>query len=173
MSSRVLPAALRGVMSTFPHAGRVEWIGLRPASRVPMQSVSSIKAIAARGLVGDRTAARSRPGNSRQVTFIQAEHLGVIGSLLNTTIDPAQTRRNIVISGINLLSLKGHTFSIGSARFEMTGDCHPCTAMEAALGPGGYNAMRGMGGITAIVLESGEFSVGDPLTADIEPRTAP
>jgi MOSC domain-containing protein YiiM len=164
-SSKVLPAALRGVMSVFPRAGRVEWIGVRPASGQPMREVTEVEAIVTRGLAGDRTAERSRAGSRCQVTFIQAEHLAAMRALLEREVSPLQTRRNVVVSGLNLASLKGHTFRIGGAIFEMTGDCHPCTAMESALGPGGYNAMRGMGGITAVVLESGRIAVGDALTA--------
>ncbi|MBL8521997.1 MAG: MOSC domain-containing protein [Betaproteobacteria bacterium] len=160
-------------MSQFPRAGRVAWIGLRPAPDETMRVVPTVEAIAGRGLAGDRTAERARRGNARQVTFIQAEHLSVIGALLGRAVDPSLTRRNIVVAGVNLLALKGHAFSIGSARFEMTGDCHPCTAMEAALGPGGYNAMRGMGGITAIVLDSGTVSVGDALRVEAWPAEVP
>ena len=35
--------------------------------------------------------------------------------------------------------------------------------MEAALGPGGYNAMRQHGGLCARVIGSGSFGVGDAV----------
>ena len=153
-------------MSTFPRAGRVEWIGVRPATRMPMQVLQRVDAIEGRGLAGDRTAEKSRPGNARQVTLIQAEHMAAVAKLLQRAdIDPALTRRNIVVSGINLLSLKGHRFRIGDALLEMTGECHPCSLMESLLGPGGYNAMRGHGGINARILESGRVTLGAEVIA--------
>ena len=161
-----IPAGLRELMSTFPRAGRVEWIGVRPATRMPMQVLHSVDAIEGRGLAGDRTAEKSRPGNARQVTLIQAEHLAAVAQLLQRPdIDPSLTRRNVVVSGINLLSLKGHRFRMGDALLEMTGECHPCSLMESLLGEGGYNAMRGHGGINARVLESGRVTLGADVVA--------
>jgi MOSC domain-containing protein YiiM len=72
-------------------------------------------------------------------------------------------RRNIVVSGINLLALKDKTFSVGEAQLEMTGLCHPCSKMETVLGPGGYNALRGHGGITAKVVQTGLLAIGDKV----------
>ncbi len=65
------------------------------------------------------------------------------------------------LKGINLLALKDKTFRIGQAVLETTGECHPCSRMEENLGPGGYNAVRGHGGITARVVEAGMIRVGD------------
>ena len=157
----MIAPGLRDLMSAFPHAGKVVWIGIRPASRIAMQTRESVAAIAGRGLAGDRAADKARPDSPRQVTLIQAEHLHSIASYLRRdAIDPALVRRNIVVSGINLLALKGHIFRLGDARLEITGDCQPCSRMETQLGAGGYNAMRGHGGMTARVLESGLIEVG-------------
>lgn len=142
--------------------GRVVWIGLRPARRAPILAVESAQLDAENGLVGDHYS--SRTGGARHVTLIQAEHLAAIASHLGRdALAPALLRRNIVVTGINLAALKGRRFGLGTALLEATGECHPCSRMEEILGPGGYNAVRGHGGITARVLEGGTARNGDAL----------
>lgn len=153
---------LAELMNAPARPGRVEWIGLRPAQRTPMQVVGHAVLDPVSGLFGDRYAGRS--GN-RHVTLIQKEHLGAIAAYLGMSeVRPEDLRRNIVVSGLNLLALKDRPFRLGTALLEMTGDCHPCSRMEETFGPGGYNAMRGHGGITARVLEGGEVRIGDALS---------
>ena len=113
------------------------------------------------GLAGDR---RDSPGK-RAVSLIQWEHLAVIASLMGRgAIDPVLLRRNIVVSGINLLGLRKVEFRVGGAVLRGTGLCAPCSRMEETLGRGGYTAMRGHGGITAEVIEAGAVAIGDVVT---------
>jgi MOSC domain-containing protein YiiM len=79
-------------------------------------------------------------------------------------ISPALVRRNIVVVGLNLLALKDRRFRIGEALLETSGECHPCSRMDENRGVGGYNAMRGLGGITARVIADGRVVVGDLVT---------
>jgi MOSC domain-containing protein YiiM len=153
--------SLADLMDILPQRGTVTWIGLRPAKRAPMQAVDRVLARAGHGLDGDRYA---KVDGDRQVTLIQAEHLDALGSLLGTRpVAPELVRRNLVVRGINLLALKNRRFRLGAALLEHTGPAHPCSRMEAALGPGGYNAMRGHGGITARVVESGSIELASAL----------
>jgi MOSC domain-containing protein YiiM len=87
--------------------------------------------------------------------LIQAEHLDTVASMLGIDeVRPETVRRNIVVRGINLLALKDKHFKLGEVTLAFTGLCHPCTRMETQLGPSGYNAMRGHGGITARVAQN-------------------
>ena len=148
----------------FPRAGRVQWIGLRPARDVPMQQVDMVEAETGGGLAGDRYAGGS---GKRGVTLIQAEHLPVIAALSgHAGIAPETFRRNLLVSGIPLVALKGRRFRIGEVLLEGTDACDPCSRMETALGPGGYNAMRGMGGLCARILEGGVIRAGDEVVAE-------
>jgi MOSC domain-containing protein YiiM len=153
-------ATLARLLAAFPRAGRVEWIGVRPARHVPPEPLAEAFATAG-GLLGDHY-----DGGKRELTLIQAEHLPAIALLVGAPrVDPALLRRNLVVSGLNLLALKDRRFRVGEAVLEYTGPCHPCSRMEEALGAGGYNAMRGHGGITARVLERGAIRQGDPVIA--------
>ena len=159
------PTRLDRLLATLPQRGRVEWIGLRPARGEALQSVSSVEAAPGQGLAGDRF--KGTEASKRQVTLIQAEHLAAVASMLGREpFDPALTRRNVVVSGINLYALRNARFRVGSLLLEGTGICAPCEQMEQALGPGGFNAMRGHGGITARILEPGVISVGDPVAVE-------
>ena len=150
---------LAELLASHAGAGRVEWIGLRPERRGPMLAVERAE-LTRRGFVGDH----HPRANGRAVTLLQAEHLPVIAALAgHASIAPATLRRNLVVSGIPLLALKGQRFRIGEVLLEGTEPCDPCSRMEDALGPGGYNAMRGMGGLCARILEGGTLRVGDAL----------
>ena len=152
------------LFAQFPRAGRVDWIGLRPARDVAMRAVDVAEAATGHGLSGDRYASSS---GKRGITLLQAEHLPVIAALSgHALIAPATLRRNVLVSGIPLVALKGRRFRIGDVLLEGTDDCDPCSRMEAALGAGGYNAMRGMGGLCARILEGGSLRLGDVVMAE-------
>lgn len=159
---------LAKLVVTFPRRGRVEWIGVRPERRAPLVPRERVEAVAGVGLAGDHYATKT--DGKRQVTLIQAEHLEVVAQLLGITgVAPEAIRRNIVVSGINLLALRQHRFAVGGVLLEGAGLCAPCSRMEEALGHGGYNAMRGHGGIVCRILNGGEIRVGDAVDVSAFP----
>ena len=140
--------------------GRLEWIGLRPARRAEVLTRTSATLIAGHGVEGDHY--DTKRNGPRQVTLVAAEDLVAVAAFLGMReIAPELLRRNFVIRGINLLAVKDRRFRVGSALLEGSGECAPCSRMEEALGPGGYNAVRGRGGITARVIEGGDIAIGD------------
>jgi MOSC domain-containing protein YiiM len=152
--------SFQALLTNHPQVGEVINMGIRPARRVPLQIVAEVEAIQGKGLAGDRYQSHG----SRQVTLIQQENLVAVASYLKIPeVDFLLTRRNILVRGINLLSLKGRPFKIGQAVLEYSGECHPCSRMEEALGVGGYHAMRGHGGITARIITTGVIRIGDPI----------
>ena len=153
---------LARLMANLPQVGRVEWIGLRPARDKPMREVEAADAVTEAGLRGDRYTGGS---GKRGITLIQAEHLPAIAALAGRAIVPALLRRNVVVSGIPLIALKGRQFRIGDVVLQGTDPCDPCSRMETALGEGGYNAMRGHGGLCARIVAGGTLRIGDQVVA--------
>lgn len=152
---------IKELMRKIPQVGKVEYVSVRPTARGEVQELQTVEAVEGKGLVGDHYSGSS--GN-RQVTLIQAEHLAAVAYMMGgEMLDPGLTRRNIVVSGVNLLAFKDQQFQIGEAVLEMTGPCEPCSRMEENLGEGGYNAMRGHGGICCRIVKGGKIKVGDSV----------
>ncbi|MEM1328775.1 MAG: MOSC domain-containing protein [Bacteroidota bacterium] len=152
---------MKELFDIMPQVGQIEWISIRPVKRGAVESVEAIKVTVEAGLAGDHY---GKEGGKRMVTLIQKEHIKTVESVLKKEVDPKLLRRNIIVSGINLLALKDKTVQIGEeVQLAITGLCHPCSRMEQNLGAGGYNAMRGHGGITSKVIRGGTIKVGDTV----------
>jgi MOSC domain-containing protein YiiM len=164
--------SLKELVQRFSTAGRVDAIVLRPGTRQPAQQVQHAMAEPGRGLLGDRRALAKRDDlatRKREISLIQAEHLPLLAIWCGqTTLEPRRLRRNLVVSGLNLLAMRSPfpdmrlEWWVGDqASLEVTGPCDPCSRMEQELGQGGYNAMRGHGGMTARLTGGGLICVGD------------
>ena len=98
---------LRSLTARFPRAGRLEAIVLRPGRDAPAVAVPSAARAGRprpRGRPQRRQAASRPGGGKRQVTLIQAEHLPLIRAWSGRDVAAADLRRNLVVSGINLLA---------------------------------------------------------------------
>lgn len=142
-------------------SGRLAWIGVRPERRAPVLELIETTLVAGVGVTGDRY--RTASNGARQVTLIERERVATVAAYLRREVAPAQLRRNLMVEGINLLALKERRFTIGDALLEWSGECHPCSRMNELLGPFGYQAMRGHGGITARVIEGAMIRIGDAV----------
>jgi MOSC domain-containing protein YiiM len=176
------PSGLRALTAQFPQAGRLDAIWVRSKRRGAMHHMGQAQAEVGRGLLGDHRSAslRLEPDRRiREITLIQAEHMPMLARWAGMdTLDAGLLRRNLVISGLNLLSMRSPfadarlVWQLGDeVLLQITGPCDPCSRMEALLGPGGYNAMRGHGGLTAMLLRGGRLRVGDRLRPADLPTT--
>lgn len=170
---------LQSISHSMPQIGRLEAIIVRPARRVAAIELAHTIAIAGVGLQDDRRGIESKnimaKVSNRQVTLIQAEHVEVVAKIMRQPqLNATMLRRNLVISGVNLLAIKplfkhhAHYLQIGDVLLEVTGICAPCSRMEELLGEGGYNAMRGHGGVNARIIRGGALSVGDAVNIQVE-----
>ncbi len=134
-----------------------------------MLEVDSAVALQDLGLEGDHRCDKTA-GSSRQLTIISTEYIQQIEHFCDRhAIAPGLLRRNLVVSGINLGALRHQQLAVGEAVLETTALCHPCSRMEAALGPGGFAAMLGHGGLCAKIVKGGRIAIGDAVSR-IEPQ---
>ncbi|ATG92042.1 MOSC domain-containing protein [Methylomonas koyamae] len=166
---------LRQLCQGFASTGRIEAIVLRPARGEPAVSVNTAVAEPGRGLIGDRRAAGKQSGRQspkREITLFQAEHLPLVAGWCGLDyLDPLRLRRNLLISGLNLVGMRSPfpdaqlEWAVGhEVRIRITGPCDPCSKMATELGAGSYNALRGHGGMTAAIVAGGVIRVGDSVS---------
>ncbi len=164
-----MPPTLQQLCQQFVANGVVRNIFLRPNRGEDTIQVKSVHAVKGRGLLGDRATLRASALNKRDITLFQYEHLAVLAPWLkHDYLDAGLLRRNLVIEGLNLLSMRSpfkqqtlHWRIGASVLIEVTGPCEPCSKMELILGVGAYNVLRGHGGVTARIVQSGEIKIGD------------
>ena len=101
----------------------------------------------------------------RQVTFIASEDLAALESE-GVELTAAESRRNVLTGGVELLRLIGRRFSVGGVVCEGIEECTPCSYLESLTRPGVLRALGGSGGrggLRAGIVSGGTIRVGDPV----------
>ena len=151
--------------------GTVEGIYIAPDSGEPMRSVDAVEAVAGRGLRGDRYF-RERGLYDRRddlpegtgVTLVEAEALEAAKRDEGTTLEPRETRRNILTRDVPLNHLVDREFRVGEATLVGERLCEPCSYMESlADADGAVDALVHRGGLNATIVDSGTIAVDDEI----------
>jgi MOSC domain-containing protein YiiM len=147
--------------------GTVEAVFIAAAGGQPMTAVSKVRAVAGRGLEGDRYLTRQgywTDVDECQVTLIRAEDLEAIESGSGVSVSHGEHRRNLVTRGIELRALAGWRFRVGGAVLAYDRPRPPCRYIESLTEPGMTRALAARrGGICARVVESGVIRRGDGI----------
>lgn len=131
-----------------------------PANGYPIVAVDRMECVAGRGIQGDRFF-DYKPDYKGQVTFFSMEVFESLKSELNIPqARPEATRRNIFVRGADLKALIGHEFELQGVRFSAVEESRPCHWMNAALGLGAEEWLRGRGGLRCRILSSGVLTPG-------------
>jgi MOSC domain-containing protein YiiM len=147
--------------------GLVVSIHLAPEASAPMESVARARAVAGRGLEGDRYFKATgfysdHPGPFREISLIEEETLAALARDHELTLPPGVTRRNVVTRGVPLNHLVGRDFRVGGALLRGVKLCEPCVHVVAVTGIKGLlPTLIHRGGLHAQILTDGEIAVGD------------
>jgi MOSC domain-containing protein YiiM len=145
-------------------AGRVEAINITSEHGGLPAPVDRVRAVAGKGLEGNRyffADGDAPPGTA--LTLIAAEAVEAFVDETGIPLTPAETRRNVVVRGIDVNALVGKRFRIGDVECEGVELCEPCTHMQSLTRPGVLNGMVHRAGLNADVLGDGEIAVGDTV----------
>jgi MOSC domain-containing protein YiiM len=121
--------------------------------------VDSVRAVAGKGLEGDRHFfdRGARPGAA--LTLIEAEVLE------DVHLTGAQSRRQVVTRGVRVNDLVGKRFRIGDVECYGVELCEPCLHLQRLTRAGIIKQLIHRAGINADILSGGTISVGDRLVS--------
>jgi MOSC domain-containing protein YiiM len=141
---------------------------LNKEKAAPMSPVDEVRAVAGRGLEGNRYFLREAEGGEkwgpdREVTLIEIEAIEALNRDEATPFEAGESRRNIVTRGVPLNHLVGREFRVGEATFRGIRLCEPCSHLEKMTRPGTLKALLHRGGLRAEILVGGAIRRDDPI----------
>lgn len=135
----------------------VEAIHVGPEKGGALTRVESVRALAGKGLEGDRKfyADGAKPGAA--LTLVEAEVVE------DVDLPPGGTRRQLTVRGVRLNDLVGKRFRVGDVECVGVELCEPCLHLQQLTRPGIIKELIHRGGLNADVLNDGRISVGDAV----------
>ena len=146
--------------------GKVVFLHIAPAAGASMASVPEVRALAGRGLEGDRyfnqtgTYAK-KPGPDRHVTLMAMEAIEAFERDFGARLNAGDARRNIVTRQVPLNDLVGREFRVGEVLLRGIRLCEPCDYLARLTGQKVVPGLVHRGGLRAEILTDGIIRVGD------------
>ncbi len=136
----------------------MEAIHLGAARTAELSTVESVRAVAGKGLIGDRHFHPDGASPGRALTLVEAEVVEDAG------LPPGATRRQLTVRGVRLNDLVGKRFRVGEVECYGVELCEPCSHLESMTRPGIVKELVHRAGINADILSDGTISVADPVS---------
>ena len=149
-----------------------------PRQPIGLEQPESITVRAELGIVGDRYFGHSAHV-SASVTVMAIESLEFVERTLGLahSLDPADTRRNIIVRGMPIDALRGETFALdsgaGEVLFRANRPANPCAWMDVVLAPGAHRALARRGGMRCTPITDGTLTIGRARLLTSVPVAAP
>ena len=151
--------------------GSVHSIHITAVAAEPTVAVEEARAVAGKGLEGDRYfdgkgSWSSTPGTGRQLTLIELETIEALERDYDTRIEPGQARRNVVTRGVALNHLVGREFSVGAVRLRGMRLNEPCSHLASLTDEKVKQGLVHRGGLRADIVSGGVIRVGDAVRVE-------
>jgi MOSC domain-containing protein YiiM len=139
-------------------AAMVEAIHLGDEAAGELSTVEEARAVAGKGLEGDRHFRRGGAKPGQALTLVEAEAVEAVG------LPPGGTRRQVTVRGVRLNDLVGRRFRVGEVECYGVELCEPCAHLESMTRPGIMRDLVHRAGINADILTDGVIRVGDAVS---------
>ena len=136
----------------------VEAIHLGAAQVAELWTVDSVRAVAGKGLEGDRHYHDEGVPPGQALTLVEAEVVEEVG------LEAGETRRQVTVRGVRLNELVGKRFRVGDVECFGVELCEPCEHLEAMTRPGIIKELVHRAGINADIITGGMIRIGDAVT---------
>jgi MOSC domain-containing protein YiiM len=146
--------------------GQVESIYVRPQPSKPVKELDEVLVTPGIGLQGDHysiVTSRKKIGPDREITLIESEALSAIETEYKISLNPEESRRNIVTSNMSLDQLVGKEFRVGAVTLKGIRLCEPCSHLAELTQKEIIPALVHRGGLRAQILTEGTIQIGDPI----------
>ena len=159
-------------------SGRVEAIYVGPREAGPLHEVREVRAVAGKGLEGDRKyrdrfPAHKRAEPGRDLTLIEAEALEALAEEHGIELGPGESRRQILTRGLRLNPLVGKRFRVGDVECVGIEQCEPCAHLQSLTQPGVMRGLVHRGGLRADIITGGTIRAGDPIDEVADRASSP
>lgn len=154
-----------GSLGLLAMAGHVEGIYVSPEKGMLPEPVESVRAVAGRGLEGNRYFYDADAPPGRAITLIAAEAVEAMEREHGISIEPRESRRNVVTRGVDVNDLVGKRFRVGDVECQGVELCEPCASLERMTKPGVIKGLLHRGGLNADILSDGPIKIGDAVVA--------
>jgi MOSC domain-containing protein YiiM len=138
-----------------------------PGPKTRMVSVPEARAVAGRGLEGDRyhdgTGTYFKPEPDCHVTLIEQEALDALARDYELWLPAEESRRNLLTRGVPLNHLVDRRFRVGDVELLGHGLAEPCKHLEQVAGQPVRAGLVHRGGLRAEVVRGGVIRAGDVI----------
>jgi MOSC domain-containing protein YiiM len=146
--------------------GHVLSIFVRSKPSEAVVEIDEVLAVPGKGLHGDhhfsgRSFKENDPG--RELTLIEHEALTAIEKEHNVSLNPGESRRNIITENVPLNHLIGKEFRVGEVTLKGIRLCEPCSHLGELTQKEVLPALIHRGGLRAQILTKGNICAGDQV----------
>jgi MOSC domain-containing protein YiiM len=135
----------------------VEAIHLGARREPGLWTVESVRAVAGKGLEGDRHFHPSGAAPGQALTLVAAEVVEEV------ELGPGEARRQVTVRDVDVNGLVGKRFRVGEVECYGVELCEPCRHLEKMTRLGIIKLLAHRAGINADILVGGVIGIGDPV----------